>query len=204
MLKLPRLVSNAQIVDKDGLPTSTFQQWWQQVVSRIELAITTIVDLTGIQEQFELALQQAQQATQQAQDAAADAAAAAAAAQSQTDATQREAALQGSYIEPASVLTASTTTITIAAHTRMYADGTSASVNGGSLAATGSGDTDYVSYSDAERDGGVVTYQVSTTAPVQTGDTHVVGAVQIPATGTVDGGEGPRRPGYVIPKFPEA
>lgn len=199
MFRLPRLSSNAALVDDKGQPTVTFQQWWQTVVQRVELAIQTIVDLTGIQDQFEQALAQAQQATAAAQAAAGEAQAAADAAQAQTDATKREAALQGSYIEPASVLSATPTAITIAAHTRMYADGSSVAVNGGTVPATASNDIDYVSYDDPTRTGGSVAYQVSTAAPVQTGDTHVVGAVAIPATGTVGGGEGPQRPGYVRP-----
>jgi hypothetical protein len=108
------------------------------------------------------------------------------------------------YIEPSSVLTATPTTITIANHTRYYpqpsGDPISVSVTGGTVSATGSGDTDYVSYSDPMRAGGSVTYIVSTDAPTQTGDTHVVGAVLIPDTGTADGGDGPRRPGFVQAK----
>lgn len=198
MFKLPRLLSAAAIVDQAGRPTAPFIQWWQQVVSQIETAIGLIVDLTGIQDQFEQALRQAQDATEQAQQAAQ-------AAQNAADATKREAALQGSYIEPASVLTASPTTITIAAHTRYYPQPTGApisvSVNAGTLAASGQGDTNYVFYSDPNRIGGAVIYQVSTDAPTQTGDIHVVGAVLIPTTGSNDGGEGPRRPGYVEAKF---
>lgn len=201
MFRLPRLPSNATLVDDSGKPTASMQQWWQQVVQQIENAVALIVKLTGVQDQFDQALQQAQQATQQAKDAADAAKAAADAAKAQTDATKREAAIQGSYIDPASVLTATPTTITIAAHTRMYADGTSAAISGGTIAATSAGDTDYVFYVDVPRTGGSVTYQVSTDPPVQTGDTHVVGAVAIPTTGTADGGEGPRRPGYVAAKF---
>lgn len=106
---------------------------------------------------------------------------------------------------PASVLTATPTIITIASHTRFYpqptGDPIAVDVMGGTAEATGSGDTDYVSYSDPSRSGGAVSYIVTTLAPTQTGDTHVVGAVLIPETGTTDGGEGPRRPGYVEAKF---
>lgn len=196
-LKLPRLISGVAIVDQQGKPNGSMIQWWQQVVGQIEQAIALIVRLAGIQDQFEQALMQAQQATQQAKDAA-DAAAAAAAA------AKREAALQGSYIMPSSVLTATPTTITIANHTRYYpqpsGDSISVPVMGGTVSATGSGDTDYISYNDPMRAGGNVTYIVSTDAPTQTGDTHVVGAVLIPDTGTADGGDGPRRPGFVQAK----
>jgi tetrahydromethanopterin S-methyltransferase subunit H len=193
-IKLSRLVGTSPIVDKDGKPSLTFARYWQSFAEQIERAINGIADVLGITDQLDQAIQAAQQAASSAQDAAAASAAA-------TVATKREQALVNSYIEPATVLTATPTTISVAAHTRMYADGTSAPVSSGTIAATTAGDTDYVFYTDPERDGGAVTYQVRTTPPVQTGDTHVVGAVEIPATGTVDGGEGPRRPGYVTAKF---
>lgn len=205
MLRLDRLAQNIEVVDANRRPSSAFLIYWQRLVSQLERAIQLIVQLTGIQDQFDEALKAAQAATKEAQDAADAAKDAADAAQAQTDATKREAALQSSYITPASVLTATPTTITIAAHTRYYSDGTSAAVNAGTTAATAADDVDYVSYVDPARAGGAVTYIVSTTAPVQTGDTHVVGAVQIPAAGTADGGEGPQRPGYVRPRtLPEA
>lgn len=190
--KLPRLVPAAALVDAQGKPTGTFMQWWQQVVTRLEDAITRIVQLAGIQDQFYTALQQAQQAAQDAQDAADM-------AQATTNAAKREAALQGSYIEPDSVLTATPDTITIAAHTRYYADGTNAAVSGGTVPTTGPGDSDYVSYSDPTRGGGAVTFIASTSVPVQTGDTHVVGAIVVPSTGSSTGGRGPLKPGYVSP-----
>lgn len=200
MLRLDRLAQNIEVVDERRRPSSAFLIYWQRLVGQLERAIQLIVQLTGIQDQFDEALKQAQAATKAAQDAADAAKAAADTAQQQTDATKREAALQSSYIDPASVLTATSTLITIAPHTRYYSDGTSAMVNGGSVAATIPNDVDYVSYVDADRAGGAVVYVVSTTPPVQTGDTHVVGAVQIPAAGTADGGDGPQRPGYVRPR----
>jgi type II secretory pathway pseudopilin PulG len=195
-LRLPRLQNTTTVTDKDGRPSQPFQRYWQSFAEQIENAINIIVQITDKQDEFDQALEQAKQATQDAQDAAEEAKQAAAA-------QKRESALQASYIDPASVLSADTTTITIAPHTRRYADGTSAAVNGGAIAATDPGDTDYVFYVDPDREGGVVTYEVGTTPPVQTGDTHVVGAIIIPATGTADGGEGPRPPGYVAPKVAE-
>lgn len=189
-VKVATLQQSQPIVDRDGRPTAAFLRLINDNNGNVVQAINAIAKLPEIQ----AALLRLDEATQAALDAAAT-------AQQTTDAAKREQALVNSYIEPDSVLTASPTTITIAAHTRMYADGTSAAVNGGTVAATASGDTDYVSYIDPERDGGTVAYQVSTTAPVQTGDTHVVGAVEIPATGSNDGGAGPRRPGYVEAKF---
>jgi hypothetical protein len=105
--------------------------------------------------------------------------------------------LVNSYIEPNTVLSSTPTLITVAAHVRRYADGTFAAINAGTVAATATGTVAYVSYSDATRVGGTVTFVAATTQPPQTGSTHVVGAVKIPTTGTVNGGTGPRKPGYV-------
>ena len=197
--QLPRLPSAAGLVDSTGKPTITFQTYWQQLIQRIEFAVATIVRLTGVQTEFEAALTQAQQTAAQAQAAAAAAQAAAEAAMEQNAANAREQALANSYIDPASVLSATPTTITIAAHTRRYGDGTSVAVDGGTADATAPDDADYVSYIDPMRAGGAVVYVVSTDQPVQGGDVHVVGAVTIPAEGSATGGSGPRQPGYVIP-----
>lgn len=195
-VRTAQLQQTVPIVDGQGRPTAAFMRLINDNTGNLTEAINQIAILPAIQD----ALAAAQQAAQDAMDAADAANQAADAAQQQTDATKREAALQSSYIDPASVLTATTATITIAPHTRYYSDGTSASVNGGTAAATAPNDVDYVSYVDANRTGGDVAYIVTQIAPTQTGDTHVVGAVQIPATGTTQGGEGPRRPGYVAPR----
>ncbi|MES3054898.1 hypothetical protein O6V14_04580 [Sphingomonas faeni] len=202
MLRLPRLTLGQKIVNEDGTPTVAFQQYVQQFAAAIEGTVNGIqqaLDAAGIALD---AAAVAQAAAENATAAASDASDAAAGSSAATAANAREQALVNSYIDPDSVLSASPTIITVAPHTRMYADGTSASVEGGTVPATAADDTDYVTYTDSTRVGGAVTYVVSTTAPVQTGDIHVVGAVMIPTTGTVDGGEGPRRPGYVTPRSP--
>lgn len=190
------LQQSIAIVDSAGRPTTAFVTLINNNSGNVVAALNAITSIPEIEQ----ALQGLDAATQAAQQAASDAVQAADQAQQQTGATQREAALQGSYIEPSAVLSATPTTITIATHTRRYADGTSAAVNGGSVSATAQGDVDYVYYNDAARTGGTVIYLVSTTPPVQTGDAHVVGAVTIPTTGTQQGGEGPRRPGFVSPR----
>lgn len=192
-LRVPTLTQRDPIVTESRLPTPAFLRTMNDIIQRIVQVVNAVIDVLDIQEQLQTALTAAQQAAQDAKDAAD-------AAQAQADATKREAALTGSYIDPDGVLTASPTTITIAAHTRRYADGTSAPVNAGAASATAPGEINYISYSDPMLAGGAVTYIVTSDPPVQTGDTHVVGAVQIPDTGTVDGGPGPQRPGTVYPK----
>lgn len=201
MIRLPRLQSLAPIVDKDGKPTLTFTRYFQSFAEQIELVLNKIVEILGITEQLDAAIALANAAAVEAKAAADIAKDAADGAQLSTDAQKREAALQTSYIDPDTVLTASPTTITIAAHTRRYSDGTSVSVSGGSVLATAEGDVDFVYYDDPSRAGGAVSYQVATTQPIQTGDRHVVEAVMIPASGTAGGGGGPRPPGYVVNKF---
>lgn len=204
MLRLPRLTLGQKIVNEDGTPTVAFQQYIQQFAVAIENTVNGIqqaLDAAGIALD---AAAVAQSAADNAASAAADATDAAAGSAAATAANAREQALVNSYIEPGAVLSATPTMITVAAHTRMYADGTSKTVSGGTVAATGAGDTDYVSYSDPTRAGGAVSYLASTSPPVQTGDIHVVGAIAIPTTGTAEGGEGPRRPGYVTPRNQEA
>lgn len=189
------------IVDKDGRPTAWFVRLINDNNGNLANAVNALAALPEIQ----AALAAAQQAVLDAQAAADNAQSAADNAQAQADAAKREAALTNSYIDPSSVLTADYTTITIAPHTRFYADGTSALVSGDAVPVTAEGDVDYISYLDPERDGGPVTYIVSTTPPVQTGDTHVVGAITIPTAdqGTVNGGDGPAPPGKVLPNVIE-
>jgi hypothetical protein len=198
-LRVPTLTQQAPIVEPSRKPTIAFLRTMNDIITRIVQVVNAIVEVLDIQEQLRAALDQAEQAIVVAQAAADTAQAAAETAQQQADATKREAALTGSYIDPDVVLTASPTLITIAAHIRYYADGTSVAVDGGTAIATAPGEINYISYEDTARAGGMVTYLVTSDPPVQTGDTHVVGAVQIPDTGTVEGGNGPQRPGQVYP-----
>jgi len=191
-LRVPTLTQQQPIVEESRRPTSAFLRTMNDIIQRIVQVVNAIVDVLDIQEQLQAAVTAAQEAAQDARDAADN-------AQAQADATKREAALVSSYIDPDGVVSATPTVVSIAAHTRYYADGTSVAVNAGTGEATAEAEVDYVSYEDPMRAGGAVTYIISTTPPVQTGETHVVGAVQIPATGTNEGGSGPQRPGQVYP-----
>lgn len=195
LLRLPTLQANQQAVDSQGRLAPGIQRALNDAFARIQAAIQAIENIPEIQ----AALANLDTATQAAQQAASDANAAA-------QAITAESALQNSYISPDTVLSATATTISVAAHTRYYTDGTSVAVNAGTVAATAAGDTDFVFYDDPARAGGAVTYQVSTTSPTQTGNRHVVGAVMVPAAGaTATGGRGPLKPGYVqVPNTVEA
>lgn len=81
--------------------------------------------------------------------------------------------------------------VVIAAHTRFYGDGTSVDVDGGTIS-TGeaAGSVLRFYYDDSQHAGGAVTYLYTvdpTAAPIQSGARHVVGKVEIPASGTQDG-----------------
>lgn len=204
-VRIPQLQQSMPVVDSEGRMTNEFSRRLNEILASLASALNQLLILPVIRD----AITALDSATQAAQDAAAAASAAAAAAgtaadqsMAATEATKREAAIQGSYIDPDSVVTATPITVSIAAHVRRYADGTSANVSAGTVAATGPDDVDYVFYNDPARAGGAVTYQVSVDPPTQTGDTHVVGAVTIPAAGSSNGGAGPRRPGFVQARQP--
>jgi hypothetical protein len=191
-ITLTDLQQSMAVVDAQGRPTPVFLRFINDSIRSLKDTVNALADVQNATD--------AANAAAEAAAAAADTANTAAdAATSAATATARDQALVNSYISPASVLSSDTTTITIAAHTRYYADGSSVSVGGGAIGAMAPTDVDYVSYSDPSRAGGAVTYAVSTTAPAQTGDTHVVGAVTVPAIGTQAGGDGPRYPGFVEP-----
>lgn len=194
------LQQSISIVDREGRPSTAFVRLINDNNANVARAINVIAQIPEIQ----AALERLDEATAAAQAAADAAQQAADTASSSTAAQQREASIQSSYINPSSVLTAGPTTITIVAHERFYpqpmGSPDSVQVAGGTIGATAPGTIAYVFYIDPERDGGAVAYQVSTDAPTQTGDTHVVGAVQIPTEGVSEGGDGPSRPGAVRPR----
>lgn len=163
---------------------------WQQLVTQLEL-------IPGLEE-----------AIAAANAAAANAQAAADNANAAADSVTSESSLVNSgpvnYTPP--LLSADNAgNVTIANHDRQYGDSVlnpTVSVTGG-LIASGAAVGDIVRpyYLDPTRAGGAVTYLFTVnddTAPVQGGDTHVLGAVTIPAAGTQDGNP-VRPPGQVSP-----
>lgn len=92
--------------------------------------------------------------------------------------------------------------VTVKNHTRVYGNTTlnpNVAITGTVLATGAASPTIiHVFYDDATRADTTPTFQFSTTQPVQGGDRHVIGAVEIPAAGTSDGGY-VRPPGYTGP-----
>jgi hypothetical protein len=175
-----------------------FQRWWQRTIEAIESNFNALANT--------VALIEAAQAAADAANAAAEAAnTAAETAQTAADNVEASSALANSYTTGLTITATdagSNVTITISAHTRVYGDGTSVAVSGGSLTALAYSTAYYVFYDQASRAGGAVTYQSSTsiqgngTAP----DRHFVGAVTTPAAlGGPVGGNPVRPPGFAEP-----
>lgn len=180
-LKLPRFLRTLSIVEEKGTPTTAFHQWWETILRQIELSINSI---------------------QAALDAAGIATAAATAAQTAADNASSVAKLTSSGMT-GMVLTAtdsgSNVTISISAHTRIYGDGSSVSVNSGTLTGRAYSTTYYIYYDNPGFNGGAVAYQSTTnmSTAAQTGSRHLVGVVTTPpATGAPVNGDGPRPPGF--------
>lgn len=125
-----------------------------------------------------------------AQASATAAAADAASAQTTANTVTVSTSLNGSYVLPTQVLTATdagaSATITIAGHTRVYADGTQVAVTGGALTGLAHSSSFAIYYDQASRAGGAVTY-ASTADPATASPSaanpnrHYVGAVVTPA-----------------------
>jgi hypothetical protein len=185
---LDRLTRFDELFSGTG-PSPRFMLIWQQTMEAIENAFEALTTQVGDNSNIIANIQTAL--------------ALAAAANDNSVATANELALANSFVNPVAVLSAANTgAITVAAHTRVYADEakTQVAVNGGSLSGFTQGTMVTVFYVDAAHAGGAVTYQGTTSAVAQSGSTHVVGQVPIPAAGETDTtGNGPTAPGYTAP-----
>lgn len=182
--ELDRLTSFDQLLNTNGTPSLRFMVIWQETVEKIEEAFEALT--TQVSDNSAII----------ARLVAAEAVAAAAAATAAE--TEAREALSQSYVNPTQVLTATSSgVVSIAAHSRIYGDGSSVSVNSGSVSGFGEGDYVTIYYDDAAREGGAVAYSGTTSAVAQSGNRHVVGSVTIPAAGAgTTTGVSPTAPGY--------
>jgi hypothetical protein len=182
--KLDRLQRTDLIVTQARTPEQQFQLRWQRTMEAIEQAFLGLTGQVGDLSAIVAAIKAAQDLAQSANDAATE-------AKAQQDITN-------SYTNPSTVLTADASgTITIAAHHRVYGDGRSVGVNGGSVSGFPAGAYVSVYYDDAARAGGAVMYQGTTSAIAQAGNRHSVGQIAIPAAGEPPAqGGGVSAPGY--------
>jgi hypothetical protein len=185
-----RLLDRLQPANAPGLPQGLYTNQ-QRVCEQIEALFAAIqgqvTDLAAIVAD----IQAAQDAADAAQATAASAAATASTASTTANNVKDNDALSSSYTAPGTVLSAadagSDATITIAAHSRVYGDQSSVSVNSGSLTGCAYSTTYYVYYTQTSRAGGAVSYQkttnVNTALPNKAAGRHYVGSVTTPASG---------------------
>ena len=178
-VKLPRMQRLFPIVEGAGLPHRSFHQNWDTAMETIEAALNSVIA--------------AQTAADAANAAAASADAAALAAQGAADDAAATSALSNSGVTGATITgtdAGANATVNITAHTRVYGDGTSVSVNSGSVTALSYSTLYYIYYDQTSRLGGAVTYAATTsdTTAAQTGDRHLVGSVTTPAAAAPDTG----------------
>ena len=176
---LPSLFQGVPLVEEDRSATLTMQKWWQEFIK------TLLIILNSLQDQV-TAIAAAQAAADAANAAAAAANTAATTAQTAAATASAQNAIQNSYPIGAALTATdagSDVTISVAAHTRYYGDGTSVAVNAGNVTALAYSTDYYVYYDDAGRAGGAVTYQVTTSVSTaaQVGNRHLIGKVTTPA-----------------------
>lgn len=190
-IKLPRLPTNWQEQPK------LVERYWDTTMTNLEKTLNAILAIPLI----ENALVDLDTAIAAADAAAANANAA---ANSVTSETSLVNSFPTSFVAPL-ISADSLGNVTIANHSREYGDSVlnpTVAVTGGVIA-TGAAAASVVRvyYNDPARAGGTVTYLFTVdpaAPPVQSGNTHSVGAVTIPAAGS-QGGNGVRPPGYVEP-----
>lgn len=196
IFKLPRLP-----VRWEKNPELT-RRYWDEAMTKLESTLNAILSIPAII----AALADLDSATQAALDAADAAQAAADNAQSAANDQARENSIVNSYVDnyTSPLISANLSGgITIANHDRVYGDqvlNPTVSVTGGMLAtAAPPGSIVRVYYIDSARSGGSVSYLFTVdpaAPPVQGGDTHSVGAVEIPSVGFQDG-RGMYPPGFI-------
>lgn len=174
------------------------ERYWDIAMTQIERTLNAILDIPAI----EAALVAVAAATAAANAAANNAQAAA-------DGVTTDTSLVNSYPtnpSPSPLISADNAgNVTVNSHQRVYGDSvlnpTVLVIGGGIATGASPGEIVRVYYDDPTRSGGSVTYLFTVDpapVPVQTGNTHSVGAVEIPSGGPVDGGP-VRPPGYANP-----
>lgn len=186
-LDLSRLGRLDRQILAQGFNGAEFQLRWQRLCEAVESSVNSINTQVNSNTAIIAALQATNAVAQAANDNA----------QSASDTIS----IANSYVSPFNAVTAANDgTVSIAAHTRFYGDGSSVSVNAGSVSGFSSSDYVTVYYQDAAREGGAVSYFGTTSAVAQKGNTHVVGQVTIPAGGDPPStGSGTSAPGYTVP-----
>ena len=178
-IRLDRLLRFDRVADANGMASGDLQAKWQRVMEEIESSVNAVIDAQNAADAANAAAAAADAAA-----AAADAAATAAQTAAETAAADSSLASSGvTGLTMTATDAGASATITISGHTRIYGDGTSVSVTGGSVTGLAYSTGYYVFYDQSSRLGGAVIYQATTSAATaaQTGDRHSLGAVTTPA-----------------------
>lgn len=166
-----------------------FERYWNDTMVQIEANINQLLSLPEIQ----AAIAAAQTAADSAQASATTANTAATAANTAATAANTAATnatsiatITNSGVSGVTITATdagSNCTATISGHTRIYGDGTSVSVTGGTVTGLSYSTTYYFYYDQPSRAGGTVSYVATTDQAVaaQTGNRHLVGNVTTPA-----------------------
>jgi hypothetical protein len=202
-LNIPKLQYNLPLALPSGIPTQTFQRWWQEVADNIELNVNdlaaAVADIQTLQTQMndritEIAAIQADLSDQLAQIQAAQAAA---------DVATRNDAISASATAPSSILSASDAgsdaTISIAGHDRIYGDGSVVTIDPSSITGLAYSTLYAVYYDDVNRTGGAKTFVATTVLKDaqynKVAGRHFCGQVTTPAAGGGSTSGGPGIPG---------
>jgi hypothetical protein len=200
-VKVPTFNQAQPAVDDQGRFTAATLRTLNDAIQNIVKAINTLAQIPEIQ----AALETLDSTVTEAQAAISDAQTAISNVNAATAATTAATSLANSYVTGLTLSAAdagSSVTVTISAHTRIYGDGTSVSVNGGTItglpysSSTSNPTTEYIYYSDPTRAGGTVAYQATTSASTaaQVGDVHTVGSAIMPVAAAAPVTGSPVRP----------
>lgn len=206
-LVLPRLGPRvgAIVEQVTGKPTRAFLVFWDTVCRQIERQEASQDAAIAAIAAAQAAAEAANAAAATAQTAAATADAAATAAQTTADQVDFAASLNTSYTTDLTITATDAgadASVDVSAHTRVYGNGTSVSVDAGSVTGLSYSTAYWIYYDDPTRAGGAVTYLASALdllafASGANPDRHFVGAVQTPAAAAPDTTGVPiRPPGY--------
>ena len=152
-IKLPRLPIGWQATPE------LFERYWDTAMTQIESSINGILAATAAAAAANTAATNANAAAATATTAAATAQTSATTANTAATAVTKQSNIASSYVTGCTITATdagANVTVTVSAHTRVYADGTSVAVNAGSITAIAYSTKFYIYYDQVSRLGGAV------------------------------------------------
>lgn len=203
-LNIPKLQYNLPMTLDTGVPTQTFQRWWQEVADNItsnfnDLA-QAVSDIQTLQTQMNARIAEISTLQTQMNDRITEIEAVQAAA----DAVTRDNSISASWVSGLTLSASDAGTnasITISDHTRFYDDTTSLAITGATLTALAYSTEYHIYYDDPTRADTTPTFLTSTTAATAAANRdvgrHYVGSITTPAAGGGStSGSGSEPPGW--------